>query len=84
MNTSTADVHASVASAAPATSSFSRSWWVSANRVTATQMMAMPIGMLIRNASRHDTTVSAPPSTRPSTDPEACMAADTANARLRA
>ena len=56
----------------------------STRRVTAIQMMRMPIGMLIRNASRHETTVRAPPSTRPSTDPEACMAADTANARLRA
>ncbi len=84
VNTSTAEVQASVASDAPATSSFSRSWCVSASRVTATQMMRMPIGMLIRNASRHETTVSAPPSTRPSTEPEACMAADTANARLRA
>jgi hypothetical protein len=62
----------------------SRSWFVSANRVTATQMMTMPIGTLIRNASRQDTTVSAPPSTSPSTEPDACMAAETANARLRA
>ena len=84
VNTSTADVHASVASSAPVTSSFSRSCWVSASRVTATQMMRMPIGTLIRNASRHEMTVSAPPSTRPSTEPDACMAADTANARLRA
>ncbi len=33
---------------------------------------------------RHEMTVSAPPSTSPSTDPDACMAADTANAWLRA
>ena len=84
VNTSTADVQASVASSAPVTSSLSRSWCVSASRVTATQMIRMPIGTLIRNASRHETTVSAPPSTRPSTEPDACMAADTANARLRA
>ena len=84
VNTSTAEVHASVASSAPVTSSLSRSWCVSASRVTATQMITMPIGTLIRNASRHETTVSAPPSTSPSTEPEACMAADTANARLRA
>ena len=47
-------------------------------------MMTIPIGRLIRKANRHDTTVSAPPSTRPSTEPTPCMAADIAIARLRA
>ena len=47
-------------------------------------MMTMPIGTLIRNASRQEMTVSAPPSTRPSTEPRPCMAADTAIAWLRA
>ena len=46
--------------------------------------MTMPIGTLIRNASRQEITVSAPPSTSPSTEPTPCMAADTAIARLRA
>ena len=41
-------------------------------------MMTMPIGTLIRNANRQEITVSTPPSTRPSTDPMACIAADTA------
>ena len=47
-------------------------------------MITMPIGTLIRNASRQEMTVSAPPSTRPSTEPMPCIAADTASARLRA
>jgi len=84
VDTSTAAVQPSVASSAPVTSSLSRSCCVSANRITAIQMMTMPIGTLIRNASRQETTVRAPPSTRPSTDPDTCMAAETANARLRA
>jgi hypothetical protein len=43
-------------------------------------MMTMPIGTLIRNASRQEMTVSRPPSTRPSTEPVACIPADTAMA----
>ena len=62
----------------------SRSRSVSVTRATATAMMAMPIGMLIRNASRHETTVKAPPSTSPSTEPIPCMAAETAIAWFRA
>ena len=46
--------------------------------------MTMPIGTLIRNASRQEITVNRPPSTSPSTEPMPCMAADTAIARLRA
>ena len=84
VNSSTAEVQPRVASSAPVTSSLSRSWWVSASRITAMAMITMPIGTLMRNASRHDTTVSAPPRTRPSTEPVACIAADTASARLRA
>jgi hypothetical protein len=41
-------------------------------------MITMPIGTLMRNARRHEMTVSRPPSTRPITDPMACMPADTA------
>ena len=81
---STAVVHASVASTAPVTSSRSRSRCVSRSRVSAIAMMTMPIGTLIRNASRHEITVNAPPSTRPSTEPTPIIPADTAIARLRA
>ena len=84
MNTSTAVVQASVASSAPVTSSRSRSRWVSRSWVSAIAMMTMPIGTLIKNASRHEITVNAPPSTNPSTDPTPCIAADTAMAWLRA
>ena len=44
----------------------------------------MPIGTLTRKASRQDTSVSAPPTTRPSTEPIPVMAANTAVAALRA
>ena len=84
VKTSTADVHPRVASSAPVMSSLSRSWCVSAIRSTAMTMMTMPIGTLIRNASRQEMTVSSPPSTSPSTDPMACIPADTAMAWLRA
>ena len=84
VNTSTAEVHPSVASSAPVTSSLSRSWWVSAIRITAITMMTIPIGTLIRNANRQEMTVSRPPSTRPSTEPMACIPADTAIAWFRA
>jgi hypothetical protein len=47
-------------------------------------MITMPIGTLIRNASRQEITVSRPPSTSPSTEPMPCIAADTAIALLRA
>ena len=39
---------------------------------------------MTRNASRHDTWVSAPPTARPITEPTAVMAANTAVAKLRA
>ena len=80
MNTSTADVQPSVASSAPEMSSLSRSCRVSLIRSTATMMITKPIGTLMRNASRHEITVSAPPSTSPSTEPSPCMAAETASA----
>ncbi len=84
VNTSTAVVQASVASTAPVTSSRSRSRWVSRSWVCAIAMITMPIGTLIRNASRHEITVKAPPSTNPSTEPIPSIAADTAMAWLRA
>lgn len=46
--------------------------------------MTKPIGTFTRNASRHETSVSAPPTTRPITDPTAVIAANTAVAALRA
>ena len=42
------------------------------------------MGTLTRNASRHETSVSAPPTTRPITDPTPVIAANTAVAALRA
>ena len=39
---------------------------------------------MTRNASRHDTSVSAPPTARPITEPTAVIAANTAVAKLRA
>ena len=47
-------------------------------------MIITPIGKLIRKASRQEMTVRAPPTTRPSTEPRPCMAADIAMAWLRA
>ena len=84
VKTSTAAVHASVATSAPVISSLSRSWRVSSSRVSPIQTISTPMGRLIRKASRQEMTVSAPPRTRPSTDPMPCMAADIAIARLRA
>ena len=46
--------------------------------------MTRPIGTLTRNAQRQDTSVSAPPTTSPITDPTPVMAANTAVAMLRA
>ena len=48
--------------------------------VAAMAMIAMPIGTLMRNANRHEITVTAPPGTRPSTEPRPCIAAEHANA----
>ena len=84
VKTSTADVQPNVARSAPVTSSLRRSWWVSPIRNQAITMMTTPIGTFIRKASRQEMTVSRPPSTKPSTEPVACMPADTAMAWLRA
>ena len=84
VKTRTAAAHPSVARTAPVMSSLSRSWWVSPMRSTAITTITMPTGTLMRNARRHETTVRSPPRTSPSTDPVACMAADTAMAWLRA
>ena len=77
---STAEVQPRVASSAPEMSSLRRSWWVSESRVAAMAMIAMPIGTFTRNANRHETTVTAPPATKPNTEPRPCIAADHASA----
>ena len=69
---------------APAASSFSRSRWVSRSVLRARWIISSPIGTLIRNAQRHDTSVSAPPTIRPMTDPMPVIAAKIAVAALRA
>ena len=47
-------------------------------------MTSSPIGTFTRKANRQDTSVSAPPTTRPITEPIPVMAANTAVAALRA
>ena len=78
VKTITAAPHPRVASRAPVMSIGRRSCRVSSSRVNPIQMISAPIGRLIRKASRQEITVSAPPTTRPSTEPRPCMAADIA------
>ena len=79
----TAAVKINVASTAPVASSFIRSFWVSRSEVRARKSVSSPIGTLTKNASRHDTSVSTPPTTRPITAPTPAAAPDTAAAALR-
>ncbi len=65
-------------------SSFSRSRWVSRSVLRARWIISSPIGTLIRNAHRQDTSVSAPPTIRPITEPIPVIAANIAVAALRA
>ncbi len=83
-NPNTAAVQPSVARIAPVASSFSRSRWVSRSVVRARWIISSPIGTLIRNAHRQDTSVSAPPTIRPITEPTPVIAANIAVAALRA
>ena len=80
----TAAVQPRVAKMAPVASSFSRSRWVSRSVLRARWIITRPIGTFTRNAHRHDTSVSAPPTTRPITEPTPVIAANTAVAALRA
>ncbi len=78
MKTSTADVHPQGGQQAPVMSSLSRSWCVSPILSHAMTTITTPMGTFMRNANRHEMTVSNPPSTRPITEPMACMPAETA------
>ena len=83
-NANTAAVQPIVASSAPAASSLSRSRLVSRSVVRARWIITRPIGTLMRKAQRHDTSVSAPPTISPITEPTPVIAAKIAVAALRA
>ena len=80
----TAAVQANVASTPPLASSFIRSFSVSRSAERARQITISPIGTFTKNASRHDISVSAPPTTMPTIDPTLTIVPNTTIAVLRA